>query len=187
MTKIIKSLLAIVVISAVAGTATWAYFSDTETSEGNTFSAGTLIINDDSEAWMKNVTFDNIKPGDRVRKWVVLKNEGSLDIDFLDVTKQNVSDPSGMFSEVQVSATGKVAPDDPAYFTPDWTGGVTVDGWFDDSDMLDVSYYRTPAEVIHPGESYTMTFDFIFPTTMGNEFQGQTASFDMLFYAEQTH
>jgi len=82
MTKIIKSLLAIVVISAVAGTATWAYFSDTETSEGNTFSAGTLDLKVDGEDDPNLVPYEmsDLTPGEYHQAGTVtLKNEGSID------------------------------------------------------------------------------------------------------------
>lgn len=50
MNKLLTSLLMIGVIAGMAGAGTWAYFSDTETSEGNTFTAGTLDLTpDDSD------------------------------------------------------------------------------------------------------------------------------------------
>jgi len=44
MLRIIKSIVTIVAVAAIATTATGAYFSDTETSTGNTFTTGTLDL-----------------------------------------------------------------------------------------------------------------------------------------------
>ncbi|MBU3967161.1 MAG: M73 family metallopeptidase [Euryarchaeota archaeon] len=44
MNKLLTSLLMIGVVAAMAGAATWANFSDIETSTGNTFTAGTLDL-----------------------------------------------------------------------------------------------------------------------------------------------
>jgi len=51
MKKILLSLLTVALVSAAAVGATRAYFSDTETSEGNTFVAGALDLKVDSECY----------------------------------------------------------------------------------------------------------------------------------------
>lgn len=78
--KILVSLSIIGAVAAIIIGGTVAYFSDTETSTGNTFSAGTLDLKvdgkDDPE--VVHVTLSDMKPGDSVcYKWE-LKNAGSL-------------------------------------------------------------------------------------------------------------
>lgn len=188
MTKILKSLMVIVAVAAIATGATSAYFSDEETVTGMTFASGTLSITDSSEDWTKTVSFTNWQPGSSARKWVTITNDGTLDVDYLTVNAAGVSGDTDLLNAIKISATGAVSGSDAAYFTPDWTGGATILPWMSNANMLDdPSYYRTPAGVIHPGESYTMAFDFSLPTTVGNELQGKSASFDMVFHAEQSH
>lgn len=68
--EILLSLIAISTVVALVSGATFAFFSDTETSSGNTFSAGTLDlkIRDQDEDWGDGVTATwtatDMKPGD---------------------------------------------------------------------------------------------------------------------------
>ena len=82
MKAILKSL---VIISAIAGLtvgATRAYFSDTEKSAGNTFSAGTLKFNiiDPVATGHQVFNVSKIKPGETVTQYLVVANDGSLDM-----------------------------------------------------------------------------------------------------------
>ena len=62
MNKLMKSGLIILAVAAIAGYATYSYFSDTETSTGNTFTAGAIDLSDN----LSTVRFDlvDMKPGD---------------------------------------------------------------------------------------------------------------------------
>ena len=82
MKKIILSLAIVGVVGAVAIGGTIAYFSDTETSTGNTFTAGTLDFNIIDPVAAGHQVFDvsNMKPGDTVTKYIVVTNDGSLDM-----------------------------------------------------------------------------------------------------------
>ena len=99
MKKILLSVLTIGMVSAVAFGATSAYFSDTETSTGNTFTAGEIDLKIGNATWYNGVaqdggspdmtwgvmdviagttiyySFDDFKPGD----WV--ENTVTLDVD----------------------------------------------------------------------------------------------------------
>ena len=68
MKKILLSLVMIAVVSSVAVGATKAYIDDTETSLGNTFSAGTLDLKVDGQDDLAvvHVTLANMKPGDGI-------------------------------------------------------------------------------------------------------------------------
>ena len=65
MKRIILSLVTIVTVAAIATGATVAYFSDTETSNSNTFAAGTLDLKVDNQddPNIVRVTLNNMKPG----------------------------------------------------------------------------------------------------------------------------
>ncbi|MEA2006698.1 MAG: TasA family protein [Patescibacteria group bacterium] len=65
MKKIVKSLSIITAVAAIVIGGTVAYFSDTETSVGNTFTAGTIDIDIDGEnPWTSNYNIGDLKPGE---------------------------------------------------------------------------------------------------------------------------
>jgi predicted ribosomally synthesized peptide with SipW-like signal peptide len=72
MRKILTAIFVVGLVATMAGAGMYAYFSDTETSEGNVFSAGTIgdlkTIDWDESAWSDGVTATwtatNMKPGD---------------------------------------------------------------------------------------------------------------------------
>lgn len=80
MIKILMSFLAIALVSTAAFGATQAYFSDTETSTGNTFAAGTLDLNlDGGNINVTKFTITNAKPGDLGTGVWTVYNAGSID------------------------------------------------------------------------------------------------------------
>jgi len=88
------SVLCIALVAMLAGAGTLAYFSDTETSTGNTFADGTLdlkVQDWDELTWADGVTatwtMDDMKPGDEtVTRFVKFDNFGSVDADHLEIT-----------------------------------------------------------------------------------------------------
>jgi len=63
MKKILMSVMVIGIATAFLGAGTFAYFTDTEISTGNTFTAGTIDIDIDGQnPWTGSFTFDDIKP-----------------------------------------------------------------------------------------------------------------------------
>ena len=83
MNKILLSLVIIGIVGGVTAGLTTAYFSDTETSEGNTFIAGTLdfkIVSGETDTHrMFNVS--NLKPGQIVENYLVVVNDSTEDMD----------------------------------------------------------------------------------------------------------
>ena len=87
MKALLMSLLAVALIGGLVGGGLFAYFSDTETSLGNTFRAGTLdlVLSDDDEfdqdgvieTWMVTTPPD-WKPGEEVTATIIMKNIGSI-------------------------------------------------------------------------------------------------------------
>jgi predicted ribosomally synthesized peptide with SipW-like signal peptide len=192
MLRIVKSLAVILAVATIATSATHAYFTSDVTVPGMTFATGTLSITDTSEGWMLPVVFTNLKPGDTIRKWVKLQNTGSLDVSSLTVQAVHESDSSpSLLSQIKVSLIGQVNGFDGAYYTPDWTGGATIDPFLTGSatNILGSYFYSggTPAHVMVPGTTDTVILDFTVPTTLDNTYQGKSASFDLQFHAEQAH
>ncbi|WP_083523467.1 TasA family protein [Methanofollis ethanolicus] len=61
--RVLYGVMGIALVALFIGGGTYAYFSDTETSTGNTFSAGTLNLSVGSDSTLP-FAFDNLKPGD---------------------------------------------------------------------------------------------------------------------------
>jgi len=92
MKKILISLSVIVAVAAIVIGGTIAYFSDTETSTGNTFSAGTIdIAIDGTNPWTKSYDVDDLKPGET----------GYINFDITNVGQNpvNISKNVGSFQE----------------------------------------------------------------------------------------
>jgi spore coat-associated protein N len=103
MKKIIGLSIAAFLIIALVSGGTWAFFSDTETSSGNVFTAGTLNLklSDSDQTDVDGVTASfggsNLKPGDTVGpSTITLKNAGTLTANHTDIKFQNaVTDNPG--------------------------------------------------------------------------------------------
>ncbi|NTW45470.1 MAG: hypothetical protein HGB18_00250 [Candidatus Moranbacteria bacterium] len=80
MMRILKSLFLISAVVAVVGGATYAYFSDTETSEGNTVTAGTLDlkVGGKDDPLVEKISVGDIYPGSVVTKTWKVENAGSV-------------------------------------------------------------------------------------------------------------
>jgi predicted ribosomally synthesized peptide with SipW-like signal peptide len=80
MKKILMSLSIIAAAGAIVATATTAYFSDTETSTGNTFTAGTIDISvDNQNPWEESnpYTLGDLKPGESDNINLTVRNVGT--------------------------------------------------------------------------------------------------------------
>jgi predicted ribosomally synthesized peptide with SipW-like signal peptide len=81
MKKILVSLMVIALVCALIGTGIHAYFSDVETSTGNTFTAGTLnLIVGSVDPCTQTITVSNLKPSDTGDAGIwITRNDGSID------------------------------------------------------------------------------------------------------------
>jgi predicted ribosomally synthesized peptide with SipW-like signal peptide len=94
MRRILTAILAIVLVATIAGTGIYAYFSDTETTDEMTFTAGTLdlkLSHSSAGPWTDGVTgtwsLSNMKPGDEAATGsVFFKNFGSLASTTMEIT-----------------------------------------------------------------------------------------------------
>lgn len=79
---IIASLLVICVAALAISLGTFAYFSDSASSTGNTFSSGTLSLADPLalSSWSASIT--NLAPGDIRTATVSIVNDGSLPLQY---------------------------------------------------------------------------------------------------------
>lgn len=110
MKKILMSVLVIALVAVAVAGATGAYFSDTEESTGNTFTAGTLEmeIKDNNEGWNDGAPVtaswqspSGWAPGETFTTGVIkLRNVGSIPINYLLTTYHNYSSTGGDLADV---------------------------------------------------------------------------------------
>ena len=109
MKKIVLGLMVIVLTVGLVGAGAMAYFQDTETSTGNTYTAGTLDlkIRDVGVNWTDGIataewSLSNMKPGDTAYGSIDFKNFGSIYADHMEITcDYTITDPPGPESDAE--------------------------------------------------------------------------------------
>lgn len=106
MKKFIGLTIAFILFAGMSGIGTWAYFIDIETSQSNTFAAGTLDLKtDDDDGVTQTIYATNMKPGDTVGPaTIVLKNAGTVngltvDIVFSYIENDESPNPADMSAD----------------------------------------------------------------------------------------
>lgn len=204
----IAVLLVGVMAFGVIGSGAW--FSDAETSQDNTFIAGTLDLRvDGQDDPIVPITLSNMKPCDTVQYQWTLSNAGSITgqpwieivnlVDYengrndperaVDGTGGNPGPGAGELSPnllLNINAAGWTGLEHPnAQICFDWTGtGHTcpLDFW--------AGYGRVGQsevwEVIGPySHTAPMVMKFQIPCTVGNEIQSDSVEFDIVFHLDQ--
>lgn len=208
--KMLLSVLIIGVVGVLAGSATWAYFQDTEVSEDNTLTAGTLDLTLTNAPF----TLTNKQPGDSGTETQTIQNIGSLagelDVTFSAITNtESTGDTEfeqddiggagvgelGAVAEmlvfIDVDSSGTLTQND-IILTSTGTGTIVTAP----ADPVENTYFATinsydsdnfDAAIASLGS--TVSRDVIFkwriPTTAGNTIQGDSVSFDVTFTLEQ--
>lgn len=167
------SLLLLTVASALIGLGTYAAFNDTETSSGNSFAAGTMdlkVNGGDNPAAI--ITVADTFPGDSGSAMVTLDNDGSIDGSMVDIATNNVTSTGGAGCEycdgnadLQNAITINIyTAGDP---NPIYTGPISG-----------ASAVLGPLAA-HSGTTCTITWEVA--GASGNEIQGDSVSFDLVF------
>lgn len=186
-----------------AGAGTLAYFSDTETSSENTFTAGTMDLQiRDSLGWGDSGTADaewtltDMKPGDSISGSIDLRNSGGIEADHLGIiVDYTITDPEGPESDTQENTPADHMADymillDMVYVHD---GDVTdclsllTDNDGDGIDLLELKQQGlddlSPAPDGAGDERLTMWLKF--REDAGNDFQGDTFDLTMIFKLNQ--
>ena len=179
--KILVSMMVIGLVAAFAGAGLYAYFSDTETSTGNTFQAGTLDLkvdgNDDPNVPVYfNVS--NVKPGDSGSVDIVLSNVGSIDgVAYLNFT--NVIDDPGETPEPEPTPdNGELSEN--LYIKIFVDGEEVAEGYL--SELAGTAIWLGTIEA---GGSLTVTIEWSIPEDVGNEIMGDIVTFNIVFGLKQ--
>jgi len=214
-TRILMSILVIGVVAMAAGAGTFAQFSDTETSEGNTFTAGTidLTVNDENPLTNEVVKLSGIKPCEEHVVWKkVTASDNPYDLYLVikgittgtgTMVEPECVAEGGTWSDGECSGNTAVDNIDAVTYYDLYLYSAGDDGecGTDDDELIktieDGSRYfatvatgsqTTPLKLgssLEPSKVYCVKQSFHLDGEAGNEYQGDTASFTEEFIATQ--
>jgi spore coat-associated protein N len=211
--KIIGLTIAALLVMGLVGGGTWAYFSDVETSTGNTLTAGTLDLNvDGGNSAVTTFTAAGLKPGDNNNSSnavTLLTNNGSLP-GKLSISAGNITHSAG-----SIPGDTDIAPTDSLYTTATMAIYIDVDSsgaWSDgdiglESDNTTYTYTDTTDITTSPYQATINSYasaswsnvidpmattaqvqfgvDYIVPSGATNAIQGGSVSIDFTFTLDQ--
>jgi len=201
------SAVSIVTALALAGGATFAFFSSSATSSSNTFSSGTLelFVNDGDEdpavdnTVLASITATDFAPGESVTGFVSLDNSGSIDIAEVEMTTDTseTADPdadSDMRNVLNLTVIlDDTTPDTACSGGTDMTstidaqvgnGGspLTLAEFDDGTDVFDAFLTGTG---LTAGAVRNVCFEIEFDSGAGNIYQGDAVDTTFTFTANQ--
>ena len=212
MRKILFSLMTIALVGSLIGGGVFAYFSDVETSTGNTFTAGTLDLTVDTEnPWASTkITVTGMKPDDSGAVDCTLNNAGNL-AGSLTADINSLSDGQGTCTEPECVAEGGTysggscsgntpvnlsAEMDMVVWVDDGAGGGTANNGVQDgteqqlfSGTLAAANTGGPWTVtggLGAGSTTYIAISYSIDTGVGNEIQDDTSTFTIEFDLQQT-
>ena len=209
MKKILGLTIAALLVMALVGGGTWAYFSDVETSTGNVFTAGTLDLTPD-EATIYVITYgvlDDVAPGwssGGADSWT-LTNSGTIDGD-LTITIGAIDNQGNSNEEPEGDATGDLGGALDVVFWADLdddaaiTGGIWSDtntnGYMDAGegekmyegtlDAMPATYPASGKIALVGSGTIDVYFDASIDTGVGNSIMSDSSTFDITFNLDQT-
>ncbi|MFA6338593.1 MAG: TasA family protein [Candidatus Paceibacterota bacterium] len=186
MKKIILSLAVIALTATAAVGATRAWFSDTETSTGNTFTAGTLDLKV-NQADSLPVVIANVVPGSSESAPVVVTNSGNVNGKYLKLNVTDILDHENTTEEPEIGADGETG-------LGELCGEVIVT-LSETKDEVTTTFYNAalksfPTAGIELGElaggaTRNLTVSYSVPSTVGNKIQSDSCTFNMAATLEQ--
>lgn len=203
--KMLLSVLIIGVVSLLAGSATWAYFQDTETSDDNNLTAGTLDLTLTNAPF----TLTDKEPGDLGTETQTIINEGSIAGE-LDIAVSAITNTEGTPLEFEVAPQGDgelggvarmalwLDLDADGVFDEGTDISLKSDGTIATDDNTDTYYYDTIdsysgetwdaiVATMDPDDEYDLVirWEIPFGAIVDNTIQGDSISLDITFTLEQ--
>ena len=206
MKKILGLTVAALIVIALVGAGTWAYFSDTESSADNSLTAGTLDLNwnGDNDTGVATFSETTKAPGDSGTGSKTLANAGSLSGE-LDVAISTITNTGGaggtefeggdgelggvalMVAYVDVDQSGTFNTGDIELNTTGanaWATTTNEELTYATVDSYDsVSWDAVQTMIASAADDFIVLWQI--PTSAGNSIQGDSISFDVTFTLEQ--
>ena len=207
MKKILMSLMTIALVIGLVGAGTVAYFSDTETSTGNTFTAGTLDLNlDGGNVNVVKFTVADTYPGASDKGSWTLLNAGSLagyvDLENISVANAenydvdtNEAEAADDLDTSNVIGGGELGANlDVVLFWDDGTGGGTAGNGIQDGTeatiysgaLDDIASSYQANYFLDVGATTYISMTWSIGTGVNNQIQGDSATLDITFELAQT-
>lgn len=125
--KITLSALSILVSLSLMAGATYAYFTDSATSTGNSFTAGELDINLRSDSPTQDAPFNvnGLEPGETVTRYITVTNDGDIDMQWKAYI--NSGDGGSLFNVLNIKEV-TLHPSEYLGYTGLTTAGYTIAG-----------------------------------------------------------
>ncbi|MGA3093840.1 MAG: TasA family protein [Dehalococcoidales bacterium] len=193
MKKVLVSLVIIALVMALMGTGVYALFSDTETSTGNSFTAGTfnlvdvisgtatsgnITVNEAADGFNDNVVFTLVKPGDAGTITWTLTNAGDIAGTLTIVATTSFSQGVDTEPELALPAAGLDSKIDVVLTR----GGTTV--YIGPMSGL-AAAFSGESNVMAGASSLVYVLSWSIAGTVGNEIQGDTATLNVTFNLNQ--
>ncbi|MCX6766119.1 MAG: TasA family protein [Candidatus Moranbacteria bacterium] len=184
MKNIIKSLVIVVAVAAVASVATWAIFSSTATVDNNSFATGTLQIRVNGQPTIAGFTASDMAPGDCKTGEFDVQNYGApwfagpstLTAKELVISTADFTGDTGLCNALTAKIERCSGTCETAYATGA-LNGVT------EANLL-MSWYGGG---LIAGSSITTKYEVCLPTIAGDTLQGKTCTFDFVMNAYNPH
>jgi len=197
MKRILVSMLTIAIVAVVGFAVTRAYFSDTETSEDNTITAGTIDISvDDQNPWAGNFAIADLKPSTVKYKTFVIKNVGSnpakiwKHIKGVETEDNGITEPEceayvGTWGEGCTGGTPKNDIDTVIEYDMTVNGTTVIDP-ADGITLNDIESTFVYLGTLDQNQSMTVVQSYHMRADTGNWAQSDKLTFTIEVYAEQT-
>ena len=208
MKKIIGLSIAALLIIGIVGIGTFAYFSDTATSTGNTFTAGTLVLSEVTTGSAVNNSYvvtpaggingsvqfgltDLVKPGSSGTITWTLNNIGNVNGSLTLVAATTFTDnpaPNARQLATWVSLGSHVGlgQDLMVWVTRDGTDILGSTGTYVAMSGLQAALNLEVNKTITIGTPVVYVLNWQVPTTAGNEIQGDSANLNITFTLNQS-
>jgi predicted ribosomally synthesized peptide with SipW-like signal peptide len=199
MLRILKSLLVITAVAAIATGATSAYFSDTETSTGNTFTSGTLdlTVDNQNDPLVVHITRSGLIPYPHWShsyggQWV-LKNNGnipgkfSMEIKNIQNLENSCIEPETTAGDVTCGAGIDQGELGGQMFGKWLRNASPWGGWGSTFSLSNASEGSiVMGDTLNPGDTVPVYLDLEWDTAANNNLaQGDSLSFDIVFHLDQ--
>ena len=176
--KILLSILSITVLLTLVGIGTYALFSDTATSTGNQFQAGTMNLQVNGAEQLQAFSYTSISPGWSHTETYTVTNVGNVQGRATFVASSLVESGG-----VLTSAEQPVDPGNAGNLGADVHVIATVDGASAYNGTL-AGFAASGAQdlgIVSGGQSETVVVTFSVDPSVGNEIQGDSVKFDLGF------
>jgi predicted ribosomally synthesized peptide with SipW-like signal peptide len=175
--KILFTLIAVGLLSAVTGLGGLAVFTDQAVNDANTFTTGTVDISTSPATAF--ITYSDMAPGDEVTEPLTVSNDGSLELRY-DITSTTTEDT--LAAQLDLTIKSGVTTCTNAGFDTD---GTVVYGAADLGSVAGIEVASDRVLAASPTNE-VLCFNVELPLTTGDAFQGLTTTATFTFDAEQT-